>query len=62
MKLTNAGEGHMGRLSDRELLDALNVAMGDIECNSQTRMLLTKIVEELVQRVIEQPKLLGGIK
>ena len=42
------------RLSDRELYEAMNVAIGDIECNPQTRALLTKVTEELAKRVIEQ--------
>ena len=46
----------MNRLSDRELYDALNVAMGDIECGPQTRALLAKIIDELAQRVIEQER------
>jgi len=45
---------NLARLTDRDLLDAMNAAIGDIECNPQTRGLLTKIIEELTQRVIEQ--------
>jgi hypothetical protein len=44
----------MDRLNDRQLYDSLSVAMGDIDCNPQTRQLLQKIFEELAQRVIEQ--------
>lgn len=43
-----------GRLTDRDLHESLVVAMGDIECNPQTRDLMAKITEELALRVDEQ--------